>query len=244
MSEEHLEVVADDDGSLDNFFKKKDKKGKKKSKSKKSEPVDDLSEVPKPKKKETELKKEGDAQEKVEEKDDQEEWDDFEDESQRDYSDLKIQNLQITETEESNSTVEVPEYNEAGELLPPRQEEGPWRNVKSQDSTPGPAPVVEVKEVAVSEAPKKSGAYRPPQARMSGNLAPMSLKRGRKQQQAPEINNELDFPSLEAAAKDTVEHKGFEMVKTGNKSTASWRSNQQQNQTRNIRLDNQFSALQ
>uniref|UniRef100_F6ZTS3 Protein CDV3 homolog n=1 Tax=Ciona intestinalis TaxID=7719 RepID=F6ZTS3_CIOIN len=201
MADDDIETnpvaVPEEDDSLDSFFKKKDKKGKKKKKSKKANLIfvvesEEIGEKLKKKEPESESEvKEVTGTQPVE----QEEWIDFEDESQRDYSDLKIQNLQIvysthSETEET-VPVDVPEYNEAGELLPPKQEEGPWN--KNQPSAIEVIQKPAEPEPSKEEAPKV-GVYRPPKA--SGTTP---LRRSRKQQ-APEINNEMQFPSLAAAA--------------------------------------------
>nr|XP_002128805.1 protein CDV3 homolog [Ciona intestinalis] len=236
MADDDIETnpvaVPEEDDSLDSFFKKKDKKGKKKKKSKKVE-SEEIGEKLKKKEPESESEvKEVTGTQPVE----QEEWIDFEDESQRDYSDLKIQNLQIVETEET-VPVDVPEYNEAGELLPPKQEEGPWN--KNQPSAIEVIQKPAEPEPSKEEAPKV-GVYRPPKARLSSS-GTTPLRRSRKQQ-APEINNEMQFPSLAAAAQDNVPHEGFEVVKTGVKSSTPWRG-RHQTQSADIKLGNQFSAL-
>ncbi|XP_078495725.1 uncharacterized protein LOC144751238 [Ciona intestinalis] len=161
MADDEIETnpvaVSEEDDSLDSFFKKKDKKGKKKKKSKKVE-SEEIGEKLKKKEPESEIEvKEVTATQPVE----QEEWIDFEDESQRDYSDLKIQNLQIVETEET-VPVDVPEYNEAGELLPPKQEEGPWNKNQPSGNEVNQKPIEP--EPSKEEAPKV-GVYRPPKAR-------------------------------------------------------------------------------
>lgn len=67
---------------------------------------------------------------------DEDEWKDFEEEK-KDYTNLKIQNLQITEapsTEDGDGDDgDQMEENEAGEMVPrKKQPSGPWMNVQPQ----------------------------------------------------------------------------------------------------------------
>jgi len=240
----------DDDDELDSFFKKKSKKDKKKKKKKDKEGSGD---------KETDgvrSKKKDDSQSSKDDKKDDnvDEWNDFEDESLRDYSDLKIQNMQITEEPLPTNEPE-PEYNEDGELIPPKAEQGPW-NKKTAAPVENQSDPIDTSAV---EEPKKTGAYRPPGMRSGsagggayrppglrgsegGSMAP--LRRTRASQKAPEIGDEMAFPSLSSAAADTESHKGFEVVKnTGAKSVQAWRSKRVQAANSEVRLGNQFSAL-
>lgn len=238
----------DDDDELDSFFKKKSKKDKKKKKKKDKEASGDKDvDGVRPKKKD-------DSQSSKDDKKDDtvDEWNDFEDESLRDYSDLKIQNMQITE-EPLPSNEPEPEYNEDGELIPPKAEQGPWNK---KTAAPVETHSDPIDTLAVDE-PKKTGAYRPPGLRSGsgggayrppglrsegGGLAP--LRRTRGSQKAPEISDEMAFPSLSSAAADTESHKGFEVVKnTGAKSVQAWRSKRVQSANSEVRLGNQFSAL-
>lgn len=107
--EENLEELTNvaesgaiDNDNLDDFFAKKDK-GKKNKKKKKFITTESLAkkieranlgEEEEVKKKEKESSKSIDSNRGVN-NNDQEEWHEFEDESERDYSDLKIQNFQI-----------------------------------------------------------------------------------------------------------------------------------------------------
>jgi len=245
----------DDDDELDSFFKKKSKKDKKKKKKKNKEgsgekEADGASRP---------SKKKDDSQSNKDDKkdgDNVDEWNDFEDESMRDYSDLKIQNMQITEEPLPTNEPE-PEYNEDGELIPPKAEQGPWNKARS-------SPVEtqsDIIDTPVVEEPKKGmgGAYRPPGLRSAGgggayrppgmrggdggNLAPMR-RNNRASAKAPEISDEMAFPSLSSAAADTESHKGFEVVKnTGAKSVQAWRSKRVATANSEVRLGNQFSAL-
>merc|ERR1712096_262934 len=59
------------------------------------------------------------------------EWNDYEEEV-KDYSVLKVKNLEIEEEERSEQVEEEKEYNESGELVEPRNEEGPWNRSMSE----------------------------------------------------------------------------------------------------------------
>uniref|UniRef100_H2YN30 Protein CDV3 homolog n=1 Tax=Ciona savignyi TaxID=51511 RepID=H2YN30_CIOSA len=230
---ETTQVVEEED-DLDSFFKKKDKKVKKKKKSKKvdtEETGEKLKKETGEKLKKKENEKENELKEIDGNQQEQEEWIDFEDESERDYSDLKIQNLQANDSNETPQS-EPPEYNEAGELLPPKTADGPW-NIKQQTATET-TKVIEAEPV--KEEPAKPGVYRPPRARGPASSNP---SRRTRKQQAPEIDNEMQFPTLAAAAQDNVTHEGFEVVKTGTKTTP-WRPRETHS---DIKLGNQFAAL-
>lgn len=248
--ENETKPVEEEKDDLEDFFSKKDKKVKKKKK-KKNVDLDASSDVKsKSKKEETPVVL---NENKVED----EEWNDFEEET-KDYSDLKVQNYQISEEPAATEEVEK-EYNEAGELMESKTNEvvGPWNKTLSSTqetevvSAPTPPP-----------EPVKTGAYRPPSMRSGGDSGLMRRQRT-KQQQAPEINSVMDFPTLNAAAQDK-EEKGFEVVKSGAKATSicnntssitsssnlsssatqPWRSRRQlQQASSTLTTSNQFSAL-
>jgi len=244
----------EEEDAMEDFFNKKAKKGKKKKK-KAVEIGGESTETSKTKsKKESTLKVEpqqteaNDGLESTATAD--EEWREYE-EDVKDYSDLKIQNLQISETPIATTDEPEPEYNEAGELLQSKASEGPWNKTLSATQEPQ---VTVVTPTVMPAEPVKVGAYRPPSMR-SGSLADSGLRRMRpgKHQPAPEINNVMDFPTLSAAALDKSPEKGFQVVKGGAKATTvpttnsgpqPWRSRrQQQQQPSGLRLDNSFSAL-
>jgi len=232
---------------LEDFFNKKNKKGKKKKKKKNVE-IDMAAAETKLNSKNENSKPEGQTTEIVDENKnaDDEEWNDYEEEV-KDYSDLKVQNFQISETPVAVDEPEK-EYNEAGELLETKPIEGPWNKTLSAPSEPEvvstPTPPPE---------PVKTGAYRPPNMRSGEGGV---FKKRTKKQQAPEINSVMDFPTLSAAAEDK-EEKGFQVVKGGAKPTTStmptsnsatqpWRSRRQMQQEgsgSSLKMSNQFSAL-
>jgi len=162
--------------------------------------------------------------------------------------------MQITEEPLPTNEPE-PEYNEDGELIPPKAEQGPWNKTtvaptENQSDSVDPPAVEEPKKTGAYRPPGLrsgsggGGAYRPPGLRGSegGSMAP--LRRTRASQKAPEIGDQMAFPSLSSAAADTESHKGFEVVKnTGAKSVQAWRSKRVQAANSEVRLGNQFSAL-
>lgn len=251
----NFDEKEEEDEDMEMFFsKKKSKKGKKK-KQKKAETGESLAE-PTPLK-QTESNPEGEQQASTElytaeTATAEEEWNDYEDQ-EKDYSDLKIQNLQISETPIANPEEDEREYDESGELVTPKVTEGPWnKTVASGTNESKPAEPVPV----VKAEPPKVQAYRPPSMRTGGEES--GLRRmARRKQQAPEINNVMDFPTLDAAMKDNEPQTGFQVVKTGTgarpaqaSSTAPggvqpWRSRRQQEmqQASTLKLGNQFSAL-
>lgn len=245
---------GEDDG-LDDFFAKKDKGKKGKKKKSKYVTTESLAKTleklstgteEEEQSKNVKKEKESHSGEKGTDNQDGEEWHEFEDESQRDYSDLKIQNFQISDAKQEN--VPEPQYNEEGELIPPREEEGPWKVATKEktDAQPTRKP-----EPTPEPAPATKSVYRPPHTRLSSNLPGptggiLPGQGRRRKQEAPVINSEIDFPSLASAVQDTEQHVGFETVKSGAKSIS--RSQQQQQQENSskgsaLTLGNQFQAL-
>jgi len=247
----NLVEQGEEDDTLEDFFNKKAKKGKKKKKKKVETGTDSATEA-----KESTSKAEPQQAETVVELDNnnkaaEEEWNDYEEEI-KDYSDLKIQNLQISEPVNNPDEPEK-EYNEAGELLPSRASEGPWN--KKSGGAPVEQPVVTHAAPPAPE-PVKSGAYRPPSMRYGDDSGSSMMRKMRmKKQQAPEIDSVMDFPSLAAAVEDKEPEKGFQMVKGGARPTQQtsntgggpqpWRSRRQQQEdgSGQLKLGNQFSAL-
>jgi len=241
----NLIEAPQDDGSLDDFFAKKVKKGRKKNKKTKKtvDCGDSAPEVAKFKvKKESTFKPESESVKEVNEEkvNEDDEWNDYEDDV-KDYTGLNIQNLQISETPLTNPDEPEAQYNNSGELLEAKTDEGPWNNAPSAESEPvhTPAP-------AAPQAPKLSGAYRPPTMR-SGTEG-SSMRRPLKKQNAPEINSVMHFPSLAAAAADIKPEKGFQVVKSGPRSSnpsssssgsQAWKSSS----VKNLQTQNKFSSL-
>lgn len=255
-----MELPPAEDDSLDDFFAKKDKGKKGKKKKTKYITTEALAKtleklstgVEEEEQKLTKKEKEISDGAKGVNNNDGEEWHEFEDESERDYSDLKIQNFQISEQQEPEPE---PQYNEEGELILPKEAEGPWKSVtKESSSSPAPEPAPVRKPDPTPEPATTKSVYRPPHARLTpssagtpstGGSIPPGMGRRRRPQEAPVINSEIDFPSLASAVQDTEQHVGFETVKSGAKSISRSQQQQQQNasQATGLTLGNQFEAL-
>jgi len=233
MSLESKEIVADNE--LDDFFAKKDKKGKKKKKNQ-AKDTGSIATESKTKKENFGVEQETAA---IENTIEDEEWNDFKEEV-KDYSDLRIQNLQIVE-EPPAPVEEEREYNDAGELMPPKSDEGPW-NKKSNNPVQTESSNLPT-SIESNRTTASVGAYRPPSLR-SGEA--YSFRHSKRKQQAPEISNTMDFPSLATAAEDKEPGKGFQVVKSGSSMASSsqpWRSRRQQQGGERVSIGNKFSAL-
>jgi len=254
---------------LDSFFAKKDKKKVKGKKFTTTDEIakrlEDCEEKMKVKPKIEPIKKQDDGDSKGDQDEDankstigksdsgpvkkeEEEWNDFVDESDRDLTDLKITKLNIEDDEDGNqgNTEDDPDKGEEG-----TRKGGVWQT--AQQTAPAPpveeivaAPaVVEEKKPAVEE---KKGGYVPPHLR---NMQPSLLPRGntpqRRNRQAPDINNEMAFPSLsDAGAANPMgawgrrqNTQGFESVKQG----ASARSSQDAYEQPKLSTANRFDCL-
>lgn len=162
---------------------------------------------------------------------------------------MKIQNFQISEQKPPEEVYE-PQYDEEGELIPRKEDEGPWKSVGRETTAavaPEPAPTRTIADIPPEQPVMTKSVYRPPHARLSSSTPtpagiPPGTGRRRRQQEAPVINSEIDFPSLASAVQDTEQHTGFETVKTGSKSTS--RNQRQPNTSQQaLTLGNQFAAL-
>jgi len=171
----------------------------------------------------------------VVEKEGDDEWRDFEEEKEKDYSGLKIQNLQITESKDDEFERERnEERDEDGDLIKMRDSSsGPWNKSAGaaaapvEEKPPTPPPVVEVEP---KDEEKKPAVYRPPHQRSGASSATSSSAKGRHSNKtAPEISSDFHFPSLSAAADNTKPSKkgdrtpeserGFESVKRGSRTS-------------------------
>jgi len=251
---------------LDSFFAKKDKKKVKGKKFTTTDEIakrlEDCEEKLKVKPKVEPIKKQDDQGDRVgSEKDEdkstigkqdnvkkeEEEWNDFVDESDRDLTDLKITKLNIEDDEDGNQGNNEDE-NEKGEEG--TRKGGVWQT----QTQPTPAPQVEeIVVAAVTEEKKpaveeKKGGYVPPHLR---NMVASPLPRGntpqRRNRQAPDINNEMAFPSLsDAGAANPMgawgrrqNTQGFESVKQG----ASARSSHDAYDQPKLSTANRFDCL-
>lgn len=240
------------DSDLADFFSKKKTKKTKKKKKKAAEKGDALTNEGD----KQELAKQEEAENTPKEKETEvnidDEWNDYEEEV-KDFSVLKVKNLEIEEEERSEQVEEEKEYNESGELVEPRNEDGPWNRSMSE--------VQEQQQVA---APKKvskpSGKYIPPSQRRGNEQGLSSLGRRAQPQKTFKKDSFIDFPELNAAVKDqNTSNPGFQTVKKGakqqtvtsltNHNTSSgstpWMSRRQRegDQQTSVTTSNQFSAF-
>jgi len=192
----------EDDENLDNFFAKKDKskkpkKGKKKNKS--DETVTGT-------KSEKQAKGQGD------------DWNDFEEEKEKDYSNLKIASLQVGEETEEKNEEEDGEEGDEEDGGGKKKADGKWNVPTSTPSQP------EAEAVAPSLPGTQNvvgGKYVPPSVKRS-NMMAMGQKTSRKPMSAPDIQSKAAFPTLSAANQDLSSQNkqtDFEAVKRGVKTT-------------------------
>ncbi|XP_078378014.1 protein CDV3 homolog isoform X3 [Oculina patagonica] len=164
----------------------------------------------------------------------EEEWIDFQEPTEKDYSGLRIQSLQIVENAEgegSEGYEQEDEDNEGESSLKKDKAVGPWQQVPaaaSQATAVGPQ---------TTEEPKPVGAYKPPAYRAPGRRVPGVKSK------TPEIDSEVAFPSLAAAmatnkSKETNGGKSFETVKHGSRTLESLADRGPQ-----LDLGNKFDAL-
>lgn len=256
-----------EENNLDDFFANKDKTKKKSTKStnKPSDIEQSAKSVAKVKKaSKTKRKDEETSQttKKVVEEDD--EWKEYEEEAEKDYSNLKIINLNKKNGVDQDSQGNPSGDEEVGDK---KESHGPWKPVAAPVSIPDPEPEEAVQ--VVTEVPK-TGKYVPPAARQnrpapaqvqdkpsSGKYVPPALRQSamssssstklsmkvKAKKVAPDVKNVEDFPSLSAAA--IIEQgqgkvtQDFEKVKGGAKQVAN-----PLNTSSKISLNNKFGALE
>ncbi|CAG0891272.1 unnamed protein product [Darwinula stevensoni] len=230
---------------LDDFFAKKDKK---KGKGKKFTTSEEIAKK---------LEESGKKQEKVVKKEkpkpavidatesggevgggkpqEVDEWKDFEEETEKDYSGLKIQKLHISEEGDGDG-----EGNEETDETGDGKASGPWKmpsSIPPAGEEPEETHMAEA-EVEQPEAPSKepeatsghASTYRPPHLRNVSATKAVTTGRGghrRKDKAAPDINDEFYFPSLASSVSQEPNPKakksawgmddGFESVKHGSR---------------------------
>ncbi|KAH9498200.1 hypothetical protein Btru_007934 [Bulinus truncatus] len=226
--------------SLDDFFAKKDK-SKKKSKPKTGTGSGDVDTGLKSTKKEKKSKEKdkqsssGGTLSVTLNPQEDEEWKDFEEEKEKDYSGLRIQNLQITKDLDDRESAEGDDNrdDEDGENRDKRDSaSGPWNKSNAQQ-TPASSlahPAEANKEEPVQKTP---GKYVPPAQRHS-NATP-SFPTSRKKKEAPNVNSEEDFPTLGGATKGQ---------QYSNTASGDVIENPHHRKGANLTLENKFSALQ
>eukprot|EP00088_Acartia_fossae_P000985 TRINITY_DN10363_c0_g1_i1.p2 TRINITY_DN10363_c0_g1~~TRINITY_DN10363_c0_g1_i1.p2 ORF type:complete len:259 (-),score=112.91 TRINITY_DN10363_c0_g1_i1:513-1289(-) len=202
---------------LDDFFAKKDKKKKgtkKFSKANTEVIAKNLVETERKEIKELERQdKEFTSQlseERVNTKpQDDEEWDDYI-ENKKDYTGLKIDALTIQD-EAAEPEEEETEINEDGEVVKVKKDEsGPWNKIGSNTNNNEPQQdLIKEPEPSIQQPNVVGGSYVPPHMRGGGGSAPAAepvqtrpTRRGRPVA-APDITNEVFFPSLASASQDS-----------------------------------------
>jgi len=179
-----------EDESLDNFFAKKDKSKK-------------------PKKKKTKKSDETTKTQSEESKKPVDDWNDFAEEKEKDYSSLKIQDLQVMEDSKEDNTEEAED--QEGE-----DDDGGKKKEITKWNIPGPAQAQQPAEQPELPGTQNvvGGKYVPPSVKRS---AIMGNVRG-KPLTAPDIQSKSAFPTLMAANKDLStpnRSHDFEVVKRG-----------------------------
>ncbi|KAJ8307162.1 hypothetical protein KUTeg_015246 [Tegillarca granosa] len=252
------------DSSLDDFFAKKDK-SKKKSKSKLT-PSDilakqeDGSDTRKKDKKKKEKEKQSTTTNSEEPKTtEDEEWVDFEQETEKDYSGLRIQNIQISKEQEVQEEENDNDESDEGENSDKKDKTaGPWntpsQSQSQQVSTPlitQQAPPPEEKAPSQPPAdqpsePSKPTKYVPPAVRAAAAAAassgaspgePSRATQLRRKKVAPNLQSEDDFPTLGGGAAGPSSN--FERVQTGGRQMEDPTKGNLQ-----LSLGNKYAALQ
>nr|XP_053638621.1 protein CDV3 homolog [Cherax quadricarinatus] len=241
---------------LDSFFAKKDKK---KVKGKKFTTTDEIArrlEDCEKKEHQQGLKVKPEPVKKLEESSEsvpvideppqkeEEEWNDFKDETDRDLTDLKITKLQIEDEEEGGggSADDDGEKGDHGD-----RKDGVWKTEAPQT----PHVAVHVPSVEPEEKSKPSqthnSSYVPPHMRNISAASPLPKSTPRRNRTAPDINNEMAFPSLSDAqasnplgawGKRKSNNEGFECVRHG-----STRPMQEDFAAPKLSTTNRFDAL-
>lgn len=189
-----------------------------------------------------------------------EEWDDYR-ENKKDYTGLKIETLNIENKEEEEEEEEDTEINEDGEVVSKKKDEsGPWNKAGATNPSEPQQEVVREPEPSIQTPNVVGGSYVPPHMRGAAAQPPPERRaqpRGRNRN-APDITNELYFPSLSSAAEDSGPKGawgkpggvagrsqdyggGYEEV-TG--STGGGKASHSRNtEAPRLQLDNKFAAL-
>ncbi|KAK0050435.1 protein CDV3 [Biomphalaria pfeifferi] len=232
------------ESSLDDFFAKKDK-SKKKAKAKTVGDVDTGLKSTKKEKKSREKDKQsssGGVSSLTLNPQEDEEWKDFEEEKEKDYSGLRIQNLQITKEFDEREAAEADDNgdDEDGENRDRRDgASGPWNKSNVQTgSTTTAVSVPQRAEVEKEEPAAKTPArYVPPAQRHAAQTSSTPhFPSSRKKKEAPNVNSEEDFPTLGGGP-----GKGQQYSTTA---TGDLIENPHHRKGVNLTLENKFSALQ
>ncbi|GFS20234.1 CDV3-like protein [Elysia marginata] len=223
------------DSSLDDFFAKKDK-SKKKLKVKGD--GDDTTKQTKKEKKKRDKESSGLGSNNILGNQEDEEWKDFEEEKKADYTGLRIQTLQIAAKEEQDKEsgdCDDDGDDEDGENRGKKDgASGPW--AKNNTTVPEPSqPIVQAEAVKESPAAAKvPGKYVPPAQRAAAMSSASShpMANSRRKKEAPNMNSEVDFPTLGGAPAGRAQGSYDYIDTTGGRKGV------------NLTLENKFAALQ
>jgi len=251
-------------GDIDDFFAKKDKKkkgGKKFSKANTDVIAKNLIETDRKELKEQEKQEKELGSQYSEEKPvtaqnsrEDDEWDDYI-ENKKDFSGLKIETLTIEDqapVEEEEET----EINEDGEVVvKSKNESGPWNKIGAATNNEAPQDLIKEPEPNIQTPNVVGGSYVPPHMRGGGGSAPPVVEQQprrmnrRGNQAAPDITNEMFFPSLSSAVEDAGPKGAWGKPRAdvgGTFEMARDRGNQgysRQTEAPKLALDNKFAAL-
>ncbi|KAG0725426.1 Protein CDV3 [Chionoecetes opilio] len=176
-------------------------------------------------------------------KKEEEEWNDFKDEADKDLTDLKITKLQI-EDEEEGGGGSADDDGEKGDHRD--KKDGVWNTEKPPPPPPEPVSVPIPEPEEKSKLSQLPSSYVPPHMR-GMTASPLTKNNPRRNRTAPDINNEMSFPSLSDAqaanpmgawGKKKMGNEGFESVRHG-----STRSYQEDYAAPKLSTANRFDAL-
>lgn len=250
------ENVQTGGNNLDDFFAKKDKSKKKTKSSKftvddilqaKTESEEKSKKVRPSKKKEKDANRSGDKTLGAKAEGEDEEWNEIEEEAEKDYSGLRVQNLQISSKADEERQDAGSQRNDDGDDAESKEAaQGPWKPVPavSAPSPPVAAPAPPEPDTTSREAPPKTtGKYVPPQMRRAAHgdqpavtsSGPSRLSRGKKT--APDVHSQEDFPTLGSPAEPS-DGAAFEKIRGGARPVEDPAM-----QHARLSLDNKFDAL-
>ncbi|XP_059141357.1 protein CDV3 homolog [Physella acuta] len=173
-----------------------------------------------------------------------EEWKDFEEEKEKDYSGLRIQNLQITKEQDDREAADSIDNGDDDDRDNKDRRDGasgPW-NKSNTLSTTAPVQVqIHHHEPDREETtPKAPAKYVPPAQRHTAHSSvnTPNFPSSRKKKEAPNVNSEEDFPTLGGASTTG------KSLQYSNTASSDLIENPHQRKSVNLTLENKFSALQ
>jgi len=192
-----------DEEVLDGFFAKKDKSKKPKKKKKT--------------KTETVITTQSESQAaKVDE------WKDFEEKKEKDFSNLKIADLQGGD--ENDKDEQEYQQNDEDDVDGEEGEQGKWKPAPASNNTAKNPPPAPVKQEPVGTHNVVGGKYVPPSMKRATMASASHQAAPRRRGAPPDIKSQAAFPTLAAAKQDTeTVPSDFEVVKRGTRSNEARR---------------------